>query len=82
MPLGSPGLNDMIWRRGAIFTADEILGAMRGETPASPGVPGDPVFQIQWRMNEGSGTSVASIPAGQTGTLSAAVWSTATRAPA
>jgi hypothetical protein len=37
------------------------------------------VKQIAWGMREGSGTTIASSPAGYNGTLSSASWTTSTR---
>jgi len=69
--------NDWIWRKGAVFSWDEIEAHYYdGVTPTNPG---GGVVQIGWAMRENAGTTVVSIPAGYNGTLSAASWTTATR---
>jgi hypothetical protein len=69
--------NDWIWRKGAPFTWDEIEAHYYdGVIPANPG---GAVKQIAWGMREGSGTTIASSPAGYNGTLSSASWTTSTR---
>ena len=74
------GANDLLWRKGAPFTWDEIRAHyFDGIIPANPG---GGVVQIGWAMREGAGTTVASSPAGYNGTLSAASWTTATRCKA
>ncbi|NMC34563.1 MAG: LamG domain-containing protein [Veillonellaceae bacterium] len=71
--------NDLIWRKGAPFTRDEIAAHYyNGIVPATP----SGCIQIHWPLDEGSGTTVRSIPAGYEGTLSSASWTTRTRSRA
>lgn len=82
---GYPGLqhahavNDCIWRKGSTFTWEEVEAHYYdGIVPTAPAGS----TQIRWGMREGSGTTVASEPAGYNGTLSAASWTTSTRCKA
>jgi hypothetical protein len=80
---GDPGAresaNDLLWRKGAPFTWEEIEAHYYdGIVPTAPAGS----TQIRWGMREGSGTTIASDPAGYNGTLSAASWTTSTRSKA
>ena len=71
--------NDWLWRKGAVFTWEEIEAHYYdGIVPTAPAGS----TQIRWGLREGSGTTVASEPAGYNGTLSAASWTTSTRCKA
>lgn len=71
--------NDLIWRKGAPFTRDEIAAYYYdGIVPSTP----SGCIQIHWPLDEGSGTTVRSIPAGYEGTLTSASWTTRTRSKA
>lgn len=74
---GTRGGNDGIWRKGAPFTWEEIESHYYdGVIPTNPG---GGVKQVYWGMREGSGTNVASSPAGHAGTLLAESWTDQTR---
>lgn len=75
--VGSQG--EMIWRKGAPFTWDEIRDHyFDGTVPECPAG----CKQIGWAMDEGSGTTAHSSPAGYDGTLLAESWTTSTRSTA
>lgn len=74
--VGGGWRNDWLTRKGAVFTWEEIRAHyFDGIVPTAPAGS----TQIRWGMREGSGTTVASEPAGYNGTLSAASWTTSTR---
>lgn len=70
--------NDFAWYNGKALTQDEVRSHyFDGVFPTAGSST-----RVIWRINEGADTSVASEPAGYTGTLSAANWSTDTRCKA
>jgi hypothetical protein len=72
---GDIKVNDLIWRKGAVLTWDEVRRYLTQGIP----FPTAGTKQITWGMREGSGTACVSVPAGYNGTLAGAAWTTKTR---
>lgn len=76
LALGDLKVNDVIWRKGAILTWDEVRRYLTQGTP----FPTAGTFQIRWSCRENAGTAITSSPAGHNGALGSALsWSTLTR---
>lgn len=71
--IGAAG--DILWRKGAVFTPEEIRAHyLTGTVPTG--------LTCHWPCREGAGTNVADIVGGRDGTLTAASWTTSTRCKA
>lgn len=71
--------SEMVWRKGSAFTWEEVRAHyFDGTVPDCPAG----CKQIGWALDEGSGTTAHSSPAGYDGTLSADSWTTSTRSKA
>lgn len=68
----SRGYNDILWRKGDIFTLEEVEANYYDTV-----IPGN--LTSHWHCREGAGTTINDLIGGHNGTLLAASWSTATR---
>lgn len=72
-------MGEVLYRKGSAFTWEEVRAHyLDGTVPDCPAG----CKQIGWALDEGSGTTAHSSPAGYDGTLSADSWTTSTRSKA